>query len=97
MNQQKLSQMHKKLIFDAIEINGVPCEGKTELFDTDENQDKETLRIQEKIALELCETCPLKTQCGEYALAAREPYGIWGGMTPRKRQAILEWNATRKH
>jgi WhiB family redox-sensing transcriptional regulator len=32
--------------------------------------------------------CPVLTQCLEYALAAHEKYGIWGGMSPRERLAM---------
>lgn len=33
----------------------------------------------------LCIDCPLMVQCGNYAKAAREPYGVWGGTLPRDR------------
>nr|WP_308213010.1 WhiB family transcriptional regulator [Nocardia amikacinitolerans] len=28
---------------------------------------------------------PVREQCRDYALAADEPNGIWGGLTPRER------------
>ena len=34
----------------------------------------------------LCATCPVIEQCRSYALAAQEPYGIWGGMTEEERR-----------
>ena len=30
--------------------------------------------------------CPVIEQCRSYALAAQEPYGIWGGMTEEERR-----------
>lgn len=36
-------------------------------------------------AAEACQWCPAKSACGGYALAAEEPAGIWGGMTPKHR------------
>jgi WhiB family redox-sensing transcriptional regulator len=36
-------------------------------------------------AKELCESCPVIKECGEFAIANQEQFGIWGGMTPRER------------
>lgn len=33
-------------------------------------------------AAEMCIDCPLMIQCGAYAMAAKEPFGIWGGTRP---------------
>lgn len=35
----------------------------------------------------VCATCPVRVPCGEYAIAAREAEGVWGGMTVEDRQA----------
>jgi WhiB family redox-sensing transcriptional regulator len=35
----------------------------------------------------VCATCPVITQCAAHALAVREPYGVWGGMTEEEREA----------
>lgn len=37
-----------------------------------------------------CDLCPVRTECLEYALATRQRYGIWGGMTERQRRRILK-------
>lgn len=34
-------------------------------------------------ALAICAHCPVRAECAEYA--ARERYGIWGGLTPADR------------
>ncbi len=39
-------------------------------------------------ARELCKDCPVRAECAEYAIAAYEPYGVWGGTTPRERMKI---------
>ena len=39
-------------------------------------------------AKELCKGCPVRAECAEYAIAAIEPFGIWGGTTPRERVKI---------
>lgn len=37
----------------------------------------------------VCAGCPVRVQCGEWALERREPYGVWGGMTEDERRKIL--------
>lgn len=40
----------------------------------------------ERRALQICQACPVLTECRDQALAAAEPYGIWGGMTEKDRR-----------
>lgn len=40
-------------------------------------------------AKEVCGACSVQERCLEYALAAREPEGIWGGRTFVERRSIL--------
>lgn len=43
------------------------------------------------IALSVCDTCPVRRQCLDYALHLGEVWhGIWGGLTPAQRRAELE-------
>jgi WhiB family redox-sensing transcriptional regulator len=30
----------------------------------------------------------VRTECADYAVRAREPYGVWGGLTEEDREAI---------
>lgn len=39
-------------------------------------------------AKSICGACPVQTLCAEHALAVREPYGIWGGLSEDEREAI---------
>ena len=42
-------------------------------------------------AKKICNSCPVQTDCLEYALNYETPskmYGIWGGATPRERAEI---------
>ena len=34
----------------------------------------------------ICRSCPVIAACREHALAAGEPYGIWGGMSRKDRE-----------
>ena len=37
----------------------------------------------------VCAVCPVREPCLEWALATREPYGIWGGVSERGRKRML--------
>ncbi|MFG1785146.1 WhiB family transcriptional regulator [Rhodococcus oryzae] len=41
-------------------------------------------------AAALCRRCPVILQCGIEALDNGIEYGVWGGMTERKRRALLK-------
>jgi WhiB family redox-sensing transcriptional regulator len=43
----------------------------------------------EAAAKAVCARCPVIRECGAHALAVREPYGVWGGMSEDDRDAIL--------
>jgi WhiB family transcriptional regulator, redox-sensing transcriptional regulator len=36
----------------------------------------------------ICRVCPVRSACLEWALAANERTGIWGGTTPNERRAL---------
>lgn len=42
-----------------------------------------------EVARRICATCPVKSPCLEYALAARIDHGVWGGASERERRRIL--------
>ena len=42
----------------------------------------------ERAAKAVCATCPVIEQCREHALAVREPYGVWGGLSEDDRERI---------
>ena len=48
---------------------------------------------EEDRALALCATCPVRIDCLEYALEARERFGIWGGLTEKQRKRWLRRSA----
>jgi WhiB family transcriptional regulator, redox-sensing transcriptional regulator len=41
-------------------------------------------------AREVCWSCPVRAACLHYALATRQPYGIWGGLTEDERSQLPE-------
>jgi hypothetical protein len=46
------------------------------------------MRQDEVDAKLICDFCPVKALCAEYATIAHEPYGIWGGTSAADRKAI---------
>ncbi len=47
----------------------------------------------EGAARALCGSCKVRAECLEYALAAQEPHGIWGGMNELERRRLLRKRA----
>ena len=40
-------------------------------------------------AMAICASCPVQIECLEYALEARERFGVWGGRTEKQRRQML--------
>lgn len=45
-------------------------------------------------AKRVCRRCPVIVECRRHALAAHEPYGVWGGMTEEERRAAWSGSGT---
>ncbi len=43
----------------------------------------------ERAAKAICASCPIMARCAAHALAVREPYGIWGGLSEDDRELLL--------
>lgn len=48
-------------------------------------------------ALSICRSCPVSTQCAEYAIAQPENFGIWGGLTQDDRKSLTLTRSRRSH
>ena len=48
----------------------------------------------EMSAKAICAQCPVKRDCLDYAVAIREPHGIWGGLNELERRVHAERRAT---
>lgn len=44
--------------------------------------------VETRWAKQMCNECPIRQQCLEYAIVADEQYGIWGGLTATERIAL---------
>ena len=61
----------------------------TELFFHPENERGPRRDAREAAAKAVCARCPVLQECRAHALATREPYGVWGGLSEPEREAIL--------
>ena len=46
-------------------------------------------RLRDAAAKDICGGCPVIVACREHALAIREPFGVWGGLTEDERATLL--------
>ena len=71
------------------------CKGpQSELFFAPNHLErKEHRHEREAAAKAICRSCPVLTQCREYALMVREPHGIWGGLNEYERRQLLSRRA----
>jgi WhiB family transcriptional regulator, redox-sensing transcriptional regulator len=60
----------------------------SDLFFHPEGERGPSRRNRELAAKQVCGQCPVVMQCRAHALAVREPYGIWGGMSEDEREAV---------
>jgi WhiB family redox-sensing transcriptional regulator len=44
----------------------------------------------DRAAKSVCARCAVRLECADYAIRAREPYGVWGGLTEEERDRIYE-------
>jgi WhiB family redox-sensing transcriptional regulator len=61
----------------------------SELFFHPEGERGPSRAGREAAAKAVCAVCPVIRACAEHALRAREPYGVWGGMSESDRDRIL--------
>jgi WhiB family redox-sensing transcriptional regulator len=47
----------------------------------------------ERRAKEICSSCSVRHECLDYAIAIREPHGIWGGLNEVERKQLLTQRA----
>jgi WhiB family redox-sensing transcriptional regulator len=66
------------------------CRGAdSALFFHPEGERGSSRAARETAAKKVCRTCPVVRDCLEHALATREPYGVWGGMSETERAEVL--------
>ncbi|HLG91440.1 MAG TPA: WhiB family transcriptional regulator [Acidimicrobiales bacterium] len=51
---------------------------------------KDERAAREAMAKQICQGCPVRQECLDYAIRIREPHGIWGGLNEAERRGLLE-------
>jgi len=71
---------------DTSWMDTAPCRGLTDLFFPKGEDDRlsETPKATAAARM-ICEVCPHRQPCLEYAVRWREPCGVWGGMSTQER------------
>ena len=75
------------------------CRGAdANLFFPPQNPELKDERLaREAQAKAICSECPVRRQCLEFALATREPHGIWGGLNELERRRLVRDQVRRLH
>ncbi|MED5813214.1 WhiB family transcriptional regulator [Mycolicibacterium sp. 050232] len=60
------------------------------MFFSADGEDRRTRNSRVQRAKQLCGDCPVLSACRDHAFAAAEQHGIWGGLTPAERNAIIK-------
>ncbi len=63
-------------------------------FGLDDNETPVERHAREQEAKSICARCEVRAECLAYALATREPYGIWGGLTELERKSRTRGRAS---
>jgi WhiB family redox-sensing transcriptional regulator len=69
------------------------CRGlDASMFFHPENERGRSRRQREEQAKSICRHCPVRAECLSSALAVREAYGVWGGLSSTEREELLVAN-----
>jgi WhiB family redox-sensing transcriptional regulator len=63
-------------------------------FSSEDLTDKQERIERESAAKAVCARCPVRMECLDYAVAAGERYGIWGGLNPQERRTYARTGST---
>jgi WhiB family redox-sensing transcriptional regulator len=77
------------------QLQGSCREADPTLFFHPEGERGPSRRNRDAAAKAICAGCPVIQQCRQHALAVREPYGVWGGLTEDEREAIYSGHRRR--
>lgn len=86
-NSTEVERRYKRLLQAIIDNGGVECEQVPEIF-FPEDLDYRDRKDDEKLAKTICNRCPIAITCLQYALASKEPWGIYAGLTSEERRLL---------
>ena len=59
------------------------------LFFHPQNERGSARAKRDRAAKIVCAGCTVRLECADYAVRAREPYGVWGGLTEDEREEMM--------
>ncbi|MUM03956.1 MULTISPECIES: WhiB family transcriptional regulator [unclassified Mycolicibacterium] len=62
--------------------------GGSTLFYQPDNEPRANTAHRERLAKQICRTCPVMLTCRGHAVRAGESHGIWGGLTAIERRDL---------
>lgn len=87
MPQQPLAQVPKDVRWNW-QDHGACRESDPTIFFHPQNE-RGTRRLQREIAAKrVCAGCSVRLECADYAIRAREPFGVWGGLSEEERELV---------
>ena len=87
MPQQPLAQVPVDATWEWQE-HGACRDADTALFFHPQNERGLSRIRRDRAAKSVCARCDVRAECADYAIRAREPYGVWGGLTEEERERI---------
>ena len=87
MPQQPLAQVPVDAIWDWQEHGSCRSADPT-LFFHPQNERGSARAKRDRTAKQVCAACNVRLECADYAVRAREPYGVWGGLSEEERERI---------
>jgi WhiB family redox-sensing transcriptional regulator len=87
MPQQPLAQVPQDAQWHWQE-HGACREADPLLFFHPQNERGTSRTRRDRAAKRVCASCSVRMECADYAVRAREPYGVWGGLSEEDREHI---------
>ena len=87
------SRTYIALMHAIIDNEGVECEQLPEFFFPQKDA-MNHIELEMNVAKTICYDCPVRELCLDYAVTAKEPFGIWGGTSPDERRKLTSTRAS---
>jgi WhiB family redox-sensing transcriptional regulator len=87
MPQQPLAQVPKDAQW-FWQDHGACKTADPTLFFHPQNERGTSRMKRDRAAKVVCAGCTVRMECADYAVRAREPYGVWGGLSEEEREQI---------
>jgi WhiB family redox-sensing transcriptional regulator len=89
MTSRQLERKYIELQHAISENGGVECAQLPNCFFPDDEPDPYLRKKLLKVAREVCNDCPVRLRCFDYALSAGM-VGVWGGTTTEERKRLRD-------